>query len=130
MSLKAYVGIVNEGFDDFERGTRSLWEVTRVSTAPDPYSITSTSNNANYACYDNNGYNTDANTDNITSNHYNYNYNNTDQPGQMEQLTVENLRKLDRRTRPMMFPEAVVGGGPMDTITEETSSWSQESFVI
>lgn len=42
----------------------------------------------------------------------------------MEQLTVENLRKLDNKT--MAAGEAKI----LDTITEDSSIWSQESVVI
>ncbi|XP_050716966.1 phospholipid-transporting ATPase IF-like [Eriocheir sinensis] len=120
VSLKAFVGFVNEAFDDLE-GTRSLWEVTRVSDKP-PLPYTAYSTPINTINTTTNGYNTTT-----TNNHYNNQHSNaTEKTSQMEQLTVENLQKLDRRTMPTL----AVSPQGMDTITEETSTWSQESFII
>lgn len=98
MHLKAYTGIDNEAFE-YEDRAASLWQVTRVNMAPDPgatiSSASTTSPNGRPA----------------------------DVPV-MEQLTVENLRKLNNKT--MAFGETKT----LDTITEESSMWSQESVVI
>lgn len=126
VSLKAYVGFDNQAFDFYE-GTNSLWEVTKVSKTPDPYAITPTTSPKN-TNNNNNPYNSNYNMDgatNTTKSHYNGDYNSPGKPRQMQQLTVENLQQLDRRTVPVRF-----GTEAMEAITEETSSWSQESFII
>lgn len=124
MSLKAYVGFVNEGFDDFE-GTRSIWEVTKVAQTPDIYTITPNTTQEKTINTNNNSY-----IDTTTTNHCNNHIGATNEPNPVVLRPVDNLRVQERRKMPVPFREAAVDVGPMDTITEEMSSWSQESIVI
>ncbi|MPC48009.1 hypothetical protein E2C01_041772 [Portunus trituberculatus] len=94
---KSYVGISNDAFV-YDEG-RSAWEVTRVSNTPNSHrthTALATAPNDSTAAHS---------------------------PA-MQQLTIENLQKLDNKT--MTFGETV----NLDTIMEESSIWSQESVVI
>ncbi|XP_063858808.1 phospholipid-transporting ATPase IF-like isoform X2 [Scylla paramamosain] len=95
VSVKAYVGIYNDAFV-YDDG-RSAWEVTQVSNAPDPR------HNSTSAVAPSGPV--------------------VDSPV-MQQLTVENLRKLENIT--IEYGET----NNLDTIMEESSIWSQESVVI
>ena len=96
MQLQSYVGICNDAFV-YDDG-KSAWEVTRVSSKPDPHRTPTVSA---------------ATPNGLAAN----------SPA-MQQLTIENLQKLDNRL--MAYGET----HNLDTIVEEGSIWSQESVVI
>lgn len=95
--LKSYVAINNDAFV-YDEG-RSLWEVTLVSRAGNPRDSPSTPSTS---------------APNGPAVH----------SPVMQQLTVENLQRLDNKTR------ASGETNNLDTIMEESSIWSQESVVI